>query len=109
MDIAGIITAAGTVLATLVTLILGLHKNRQDQRKAHKAQTEQLMATLSRHVQKELEPFQQRLSDIEMEQMRIQILVAPDKKTKCKVWDIYKSKGGNSYINDYMEEYLKNE
>lgn len=109
MDIASIITSIGTVLATLVTLILGLHKNRQSQKEAHEEQTKQLMATLSRHVQKELEPFQQRLSSIEMEQMRIQILVAPDKKTKCKVWDIYKSKGGNSYINDYMMDYLKNE
>lgn len=71
------------------------------------ALTSAMISTIDRHFEKKFNMLNEQLKQLKLDTLRLQILSdSTNKEQKCKLYDEYKKLGGNSYITDWMHEYL---
>lgn len=72
------------------------------------ALTSAMISTIDRHFEKKFNMLNEQLKQLKLDTLRLQILSdSTNKEQKCKLYDEYKKLGGNSYITDWMHEYLE--
>lgn len=70
--------------------------------------SQNMLATIDRHFDKKFGVLEQGIKQVRLDTMRLQILSdSTNKAQKCHIYDEYIAFGGNSYIKDFMREYLE--